>query len=362
MHTADLDCRYVRMRQALPTALGVLAVSAALTAQAATGVVTGATTAMARITNASTTGTLQPSAASVPTSRYLPGTQCPVFPADNIWHADITKLPVSKYSTVWLSHLAPATSHLHPDFGPSFGAQPVPYGIAYTVVRNTHATFPVAFGYASESDRVRYPLGADTKIEGGTNAAGDRHAIIVNADTCRLYETWDTHHYSTGWYAGSGATWNLKSDALRPAGWTSADAAGLPILPGLLRYDEILAGSIDHAIRFTVNTTNRAYVWPARHQAGSVTNAAYLPMGARLRLKASFSLAGWSPKARIVLAAMKKYGLIVADNGSNWYFQGTSDTRWPIALIDELKRIPASAFQAVDESSLRISANSGVAR
>lgn len=302
------------------------------------------------------------SATTVPTSRNLPGTTCPVFPASSIWHRDISALPVSRYSAVWLSHLAPSRSHLHPDFGPSFGAQPVPYGIPYLVVKLPHAMVPVRFGYSAESDHVLYPFASDIKIEGGNASTGDRHAIVVIANTCQLYETWDTHKYSYGWYAGSGATWNLRSNALRPAGWTSADAAGLPILPGLLRYDEILAGSIDHAIRFTVSVTNRAYLWPARHQAGSVSNAGYLPMGARLRLKAGFSLAGWSPQARIVLVAMKKYGLIVADNGSNWYFQGTSDPRWPIALIDELKRIPASAFEVVDEHSLQISANSGQSR
>ena len=343
------------MRATLAMSVGLLACAAGLTAPAMTNVVTGggATVRFAPVNS------LLP---AVGTSRFLPGTTCPVFPADNIWHADISRLPVSTASAAWLSHLAPRTSHLHPDFGPSFGAQPVPYGIPYTVVRNTHATVAVRFGYASESDRIRYPLGADTKIEGGSAASGDRHAIIVNADTCRLYETWDTHHYASGWYAGSGASWNLKSDALRPAGWTSADAAGLPILPGLLRYDEILVGSVDHAIRFTVALTNRAYIWPARHQAGGISSWSVIPMGARLRLRASFSLAGWSPKAQIVLRAMKNYGLIVADNGSNWYFQGTSDPRWPMALIDELKRIPASAFDVVNEASRQILANSGAAR
>jgi len=302
------------------------------------------------------------SAATPPTSRFLPGTTCPVFPANSIWHRDISGLPVNRSSALWLSHLSPATAHLHPDFGPSFGAQPVPYGIPYLVVHQPHPMVLVRFGYPAESDHYAYPFGSDIKIEGGNNSTGDRHAIVVVANTCELYETWDTHKYATGWYAGSGATWNLKSNALRPAGWTSADAAGLPILPGLLRYDEILAGSVDHAIRFTVQVTNRAYIWPARHQAGGISSAAYLPMGARLRLRANFSLAGWSPQARIVLTAMKKYGLIVADNGSNWFFQGTSDPRWPIALIDELKRIPASAFDVVDESSLQISANSGQSR
>jgi hypothetical protein len=288
----------------------------------------------------------------------LPGTSCPVFPADNYWHADISRLPVNTRSAAWLSHMQVSTRHLHADFGPSFGAQPVPYGIPITVV-NGAARVPVRFGYASESDRGPYPLSASTLIEGGSAASGDRHAIVVDARTCTLFETWDTHHYATGWYAGSGAIWSLRSDALRPAGWTSADAAGLPILPGLLRYDEVRAGTVDHAIRFTTNVTDNSYVWPARHAAGSVSSTAYPPMGARFRLKASFSLAGYSRDARVVLQAMKTYGLVLADNGSPWFFQGTSDTRWGTAIISDLAKVPASAFEAVDTAPLRVSANSG---
>jgi hypothetical protein len=238
----------------------------------------------------------------------------------------------------------------------------VPYGIPITVVAGTHAKVGVHFDYASESDRGPYPLGPDTKIEGGANADGDRHAVVIDKATCKLYETFATRKSGTSWYAGSGAIWNLKSDALRPSGWTSADAAGLPILPGLLRYDEVAAGSIDHAIRFTTDKTDRRYVWPARHQAGSVNDPSYPPMGARFRLKAGYSLAGLRPDTQTVLRAMKTYGLILADNGSPWYFQGTSDTRWQSPLLDQLKRIPASAFEAVDESRLMVGANSGQAR
>jgi hypothetical protein len=288
---------------------------------------------------------------------YLPGTTCPVFPADNYWHADISRLPVNTRSAAWLSHMQVTTRHLHADFGPSFGAQPVPYGIPITIV-NGAAKVAVRFGYPAESDKGPYPLSASTLIEGGSAAPGDRHAIVVDAKTCTLYETWDTHHYATGWYAGSGAIWSLRSDTLRPAGWTSADAAGLPILPGLLRYDEVRAGKVDHAIRFTTNVTGRSYVWPARHQAGSVSSTAYPPMGARFRLKASFSLSGYSRDARVVLQAMKTYGLVLADNGSPWFFQGTSDTRWGTAIISDLARVPASAFEAVDTTPLRISVNS----
>jgi hypothetical protein len=301
---------------------------------------------------------VQPASAAV---RAIPGTTCTAFPADDVWHADIRKLPVNARSGQWLSHMSP-TRKLHPDFGPSYGAQPVPYGIPVTVVAGTHAKVGVHFDYASESDRGPYPLGSDTKIEGGSTADGDRHAVIVDKSTCRLYETFATRKSGTAWYAGSGAIWNLKSNALRPRNWTSADAAGLPILPGLLRYDEVAAGSVDHAIRFTTDKTDRRYLWPARHQAGSVSDPSYPPMGARFRLKAGYSLAGLRPDTVAVVKAMKTYGLILADNGSPWYFQGTSDTRWPSALLDQLKRIPASAFEAVDESRLMVNVDSGQAR
>ncbi len=246
-------------------------------------------------------------------------------------------------------------SRLHPDFGPSFGEQPVPYGIPITVVRGSHPRVNVRFGYADESDRIRYPLGSDTKIEGGQMRFGDRHAVIIDRSRCRLYETFATRRVSGQWRAGSGATWDLKTNALRPDGWTSADAAGLPILPGLLRYREVVvAHRITHAIRFTTDVTDRRHVWPARHDAGSVSNRDYPPMGARFRLKSTFSLAGYRADTRAVLLAMKRYGLVLADNGSPWFFQGSADTRWPSGLLDELKSIPARAFVAVDTRSLQV--------
>jgi hypothetical protein len=290
--------------------------------------------------------------------RSVPGTRCAMFPANNYWHADVSRLRVNARSAAWMSHMSP-TRRLHPDFGPSGG---VPYGIPITVVAGTHAKVPVTFTYAAESDRVRYPLGSDSRIEGGASSTGDRHVIMVDAATCRLYETFATRKSGTRWYAGSGATWDLGSNALRPRGWTSADAAGLPILPGLLRYDEVLAGNVDHAIRFTTNVTDRRFVWPARHQAGSVTNANYPPMGARFRLKASFPISSYRADTRVVLQAMKRHGLVLADNGSPWYFQGPQDTRWPTALLDQLKSIPASAFEAVDGAQLWISSGSAQAR
>jgi hypothetical protein len=292
----------------------------------------------------------------------LPGTHCQIFPTDNAWHADIAGLPVDPHSAQWLSAMGASSRNLHPDFGPSYGAQAVPYGIPITVVPAGQKRVPVLFDYADESDKLLYPLSASTSIEDGANSDGDRHAIMVTADTCELFETWDTHDTTSGWTAGSGAHWSLTSDTLRPNGWTSADAAGLPILPGLLRYDEVASGHVDHAIRFTTNLTDDAHVWPARHDAGSGTNASLPPMGARFRLKAGFNISTYSKQAQTILRAMQTYGLVLADNGSPWYFQGTADNAWPDGLISELKTIPASAFEAVDTSSLEISANSGAAR
>jgi len=290
----------------------------------------------------------------------VPGTSCKTFPDDTWWHADISGLPKHPRSNAWIAHMSP-TSKLHPDFGPSFGDLPgnMAYGIPITVVGPNHAKLPVLFQYDDESDNVRYPLGADTKVEGGQYQSGDRHTVIVDRGTCRLYETWATGRRNARWIAGSGAVWSLKSYKLRPDGWTSADAAGLPILPLLLRLDEVKANTIDHAIRFTAETTDKRYVWPARHEAGSVNNQNYPPMGARFRLKASYIIKpSLRADTRRVLAAMKTYGLVLADNGSDWYFQGTSEPGWPNGLLDELKQVPANAFEAVDTSNLMINPNS----
>ena len=287
-----------------------------------------------------------------------PKNKCALFPANNIWHADISKLPVNARSAAWLKSSNAASRKLHPDFGPSDGS--VPYGIPYEETPSTRKKVTVTFDYADESDKGPYPFAASTPIEGGANAGGDRHALMVSSD-CKLYELYDAH-YSAHPTAGSGAIWDLKSNALRKAGWTSADAAGLPILPGLLRLDEVKANAIDHAIRFTVNRTDKTYLWPARHQAGSVSDRNVPPMGARFRLKANYSTSGLRSDTIAILKAMKKYGLILADNGSDWFFSGTSENGWPTALLDQLKRVPASAFEAVDESKLMVNANSGEAR
>ena len=246
---------------------------------------------------------------------------------------------------------------LHPDFGPSYGDGPN-YGIPVTVVTGDHPKVRVRFDYASESDRVRYPLGPDTRIEGGRNSGGDMHAIVVDKTACKLYETWNTRVSGNTWRAGSGAVWSLASNKLRPDTWTSADAAGLPILPGLLRWKEVRDLRLDHAIRFTTPETSSHHLWPARHDAGSTSSSAYPPMGARFRLAAGFSTAGYGAKARAVIKAMKTYGLVLADNGSAWYFQGEQNRNWPSKLVEELKTIPASAFVAVDTSSLMVDPDS----
>lgn len=274
--------------------------------------------------------------------RSAPLAGCEVFPDDNWWHADISSLPVHDRSADWLAHMSTDVD-LHPDFG---GRR---YGIPITVVGGDHRKVRVRFRYADESDRVRYPLGRDTRIEGG----GDRHAIVVDRGRCRLYETWATRRKDGRWYAGSGAVFDLGSNALRPDGWTSADAAGLPLLPGLLRWSEVKNDTIDHAIRFTTDVTAKHYLWPARHQAGTKP-LAWPPMGARFRLDADFDGSDLSAHARRVVEAMQTYGLVLADNGSPWFFQGERNRNWPAALLDDLKTIPASAFEAVDTRCLKV--------
>lgn len=283
-------------------------------------------------------------------SRPIPGTSCLVFPSDNVWNTDVSKLPVNAESAAWLASMQSSTTNLHPDFG-----RP-PYGLPYTVVSDSHATTAVTFQYADESDPGPYPFDADTPIEQGSDA----HALMVDKDTCTLYELFAADWSAGDPQAGSGAVFDLESNALRPDTWTSADAAGLPILPGLVRFDEVQAGRINHAIRLTADLTDCSHVWPARHDAGTC-NPNYPPMGARFRLKASFALTGFSRQARTVLQAMKRYGLILADNGSNWFFQGTEDSRWTDGLLDELKAVPASAFEAVDESACMVAPDSAQA-
>jgi hypothetical protein len=288
-------------------------------------------------------------------SAAVPGTTCTVFPSDNVWNTDISKLPVNRLSDAWMRSMHSGSTDLHPDFGPPS------YGMPFTVTDASTAKHRVKFQYASESDKGPYPFGPKTPIEGGQNAGGDRHAMMVDRSTCTLYELYHAYWNGGNPKAGSGAVYDLTANHLRPNGWTSADAAGLPIFPGLIRYDEVQAGFIGHAIRFTADNTRDQHIWPARHDASDLTASRYPPMGARFRLKAGFSLSGFSRDARVILTAMKHYGLILADNGSDWYFQGTRDSRWKNSLLDQLKRVPASAFQAVDESACMVSANSAQA-
>ena len=277
----------------------------------------------------------------------LPGAPlCPVFPKTNAWNERIDALPVAASSSSIVGSIG-ATGRLHPDFGSGLwdGA---PIGIPITVVGTTAPRSAVSFDYADESDKGPYPLPSGVKIEGG----GDRHAILVDRDACKLYELYALTRTSKGWHAGSGAIWSLTSNQLRPAGWTSADAAGLPIFPGLARYDEVARGRIDHALRFTVSRTRRAYVWPARHVASSLTDPSLPPMGLRLRLKASFDVSRFPRQARVVLVALKKYGMMVADNGASWYVSGAPDPRWSNDDLHSLGKVPGSAFEVVDTSSL----------
>jgi hypothetical protein len=320
----------------------------------------GAKTGPARRGGARVAGTVVPGAP-----------KCPMFPASNVWNTDISKLPVNPRSAAWLKSMDSAKTFLHPDFGPSGG---FPYGIPFNVVTNSHPLVKIHFQFASESDKGPYPFGPGTLIEGGKSAGGDRHAIMVNKVTCTLYELWEARYSKSRSTAGSGAIWHLRSNALRPSGWTSADAAGLPILPGLLNFSEVQAAArtgkpIEHAIRFTADRSQSRFIWPAKHEAGDGGSSNLPPMGARFRLKAGFNVGGFCPNsaadcrdAKAVLVEMQHYGLILADNGSNWFFQGSTFPRWPDALISLLKRIPAKDFQAVNESCLMVRANSGEAK
>jgi hypothetical protein len=274
---------------------------------------------------------------------------CPIYPSDDVWHSNVQLMPKHPMSDAWIANMGGPSTLLHPDFGP------YPYGYQLQIVDNTTPTTRLGFTYADESDDVPYPFTATTPIE----PASDAHALMLNKDSCVLYELFAASWNGGRPTAGSGAAFDLKSYALRPAGWTSADAAGLPIWPGVLRYDEVARGLVDHAIRFTAQRTDRSFVWPARHQAGSASDPSLPPMGARFRLRSDFSFEGFSPQTGVVLMAMQRYGLILADNGANWFFQGETSPNWSDQLIGELKRIPAGAFEAVDASSLMLDPNSG---
>jgi hypothetical protein len=299
-----------------------------------------------------------PHASARPASPTIGG--CPVFPSDNVWNADISALPVDARSASYIASIG-GGGRLHPDFGSGlYNGGPI--GIPYIVAPSSQAAVPISFNYADESDPGPYPIPPNAPIEGGAQSGGDRHVLVVQSGTCKLYEMFAAYPQGSGWRAGSGAVWNLRSNALRPRGWTSADAAGLPILPGLVRYDEVAAGAINHAIRFTVSRTQRAYIWPARHLASSVTDPSAPPMGLRLRLKANVDISRFSPTNRIILTALKRYGMIVADNGSNWFLSGAPDDRWSNDDLHALGAIPGSDFEVVNTSSMMVNQDSGQTR
>jgi hypothetical protein len=273
---------------------------------------------------------------------------CEIFPASSVWNKRVDNLPRHKRSGKIVKAIG-ANLHVHADFGEGeWDGGPI--GIPVTVVDGSQATSWVDFHYDEESDPGPYPIPPDVAIEGGPDANGDRHAIIVDRDSCTLYELFDLW---PAWEAGSGAIWNLSSNALRPHGWTSADAAGLPILPGLARHDEVARGVIDHALRFTVRRSRRAYVYPARHFASSSTNRNLPPMGLRLRLRPNFPVGSFPPQARVILRALKRYGMIVADNGSSWYISGVPNEGWSNEQLRSLHRVRGSDFRVVDTSKLR---------
>src|SRR5829696_3620256 len=276
---------------------------------------------------------------------------CPVFPADNHWNLRVDTLPVLPNSDAIVRSIG-AGANVHADFGRYEGA---PIGIPYVTVPRTQRRVPVSFDYADESDRGRYPMPRRAPVEGGRGSDGDRHVIVVQRSRCRLYELFDAHPLAGGsrWHAGAGAIFDMRSNRLRRRGFTSADAAGLPILPGLARYREVRRGHIDHALRFTASRTRRAFIYPARHFASDLTDPDLPAMGQRLRLERGFDISRFPPQSRVVLTALKRYGMILADNGSSWYLSGAPSRGWDNGDLRSLHRVPGSAFEVVDSSRLR---------
>jgi hypothetical protein len=286
--------------------------------------------------------------------RALSGAQsCRLFPQSNHWNQRVDHLPVAKSSDALVDSIG-RDARLHADFG-SGRYEGRPIGIPFRTVSRRQRKVPVDFTYADESDRRRYPIPRNAPIEGGRDSTGDRHVILVDRDRCRLYELYAAYPVRGGkrWRAGSGAIWDLRSNRLRPAGWTSADAAGLPILPGLARHEELRRGGIDHALRFTTPRTRRAFVYPARHFASDSPDPSLPAMGQRLRLKADFDVSRFPPQARAVLRALKRYGMILADNGAPWYVSGVPSPRWDNDDLHQLRSVRGNAFEVVDTASLR---------
>jgi hypothetical protein len=318
--------RYLKPRQWLPAAAVVVLAAAAIAAAA-----------------------LSPAS-----GRPLAGARsCPVFPRDNPWNRRVDRLPVAASSAAIVRSIG-LDAPLHPDFG-SGRYQGSPIGIPYAAVSRRQRRLPVRFTYADESDRGPYPIPPNVPIEGGRRSRGDRHVVVVDRDRCRLYELYAAYpeHGGRSWRAGSGAIWSLRSNRLRPRGWTSADAAGLPILPGLARYEELRAGGIDHALRFTAPETRRAFVYPARHFASDSSDPSLPAMGQRLRLRAGFDVRPFSPQARAVLRALKRYGMILGDNGAPWFVGGAPSRGWDNDDLHSLTRVKGRDFEVVDASRLR---------
>ncbi|MFL5897134.1 MAG: hypothetical protein ACJ76D_01515 [Solirubrobacterales bacterium] len=277
--------------------------------------------------------------------------RAPSLPTEAAWNQDVSKAPRDPRSSAYIAYIdSHGGNHLHPDFG-----SPRPYGFPYSVVDASQRRLPIHYtAYGDESDPGPFPVPPGAPVEGGNGSDGDRHVLVVDRSACRLYELYRAFYVAKPqphWNADSGTEWDLRSAARRSEGWTSADAAGLPIFPGLVRYDEVAAGHLDHAIRVTLESTREAWIHPASHCAGDTANPAAPPMGLRLRLKAGYGLGAFSGAARTIAEAMKRYGLIVADNGSNWYFSGSSDRRWDDENLDQLKRIPGSAFEVVKSAA-----------
>ncbi len=289
----------------------------------------------------------------------IPGaSNCPMFPADNVWNTPIANLPVNPDSAQWLAAMDASTTNLNFVNGPT-------YGMPITVPPASQPFVNITFTSPGYNDPGPYPFGPNTGIEGGPDATGDRHAIMVDPANCLDYELYDAYYSSSGSTASNGVVWNLNSNALldnAPGAEDTVDASGLPIVAGLARLDEVDDGVITHALRVQAEDTDTSYIWPATAGEGSANNPDLPPMGARFRLKASFNISGYSPQVQVILRALQTYGLILADNGPNWHFWGDADSNWPTSMELALDTIPASDFEAVDESSLEISPESGQAR
>ncbi len=278
---------------------------------------------------------------------------CPVFPADNVWNTTVEKLPRAARSDDYVARIGPE-KQLHPDFGTA-------NGMPFSVIRETAVKrVRVNFDYHDDSDLGNYPIPPNATVEGGRDSDGDRHVVLIDRERCVLFELFSARPKPDGtWDAAAGVKIDLTGNALRGDGKTSGDAAGLPIFPGLIRYEEVEAGEIRHAIRFTAPKTQKAYVWPARHQASRITDTAFPPLGQRFRLRADFDISGYSKENRVILTALKRYGMLLADNGGPWFLTGAPDARWSVDDLNKLKQVKGSDFEAVDESALQMLVDSG---